>query len=376
MRRAVVHKLVFALAAVSGLLAAGGCQGRAFNPNLHLERFLPNVSRRPTVVFAQTNDGKILALERIEPNQINPDIPPLLFVHSEGFNRNFWTAAAERSIVRFFSNYGFDIWLLDLRGHGDSTKPEWYNDADWNWTFDEYVHKDIPAAVSFVQGQTRSRQVTLVGHGTGGMAIYGYLELENFFDEVANAVVFGSPAFFSEIDPSAAKLVKMAREMEKNQPLVNTFALEDARNLALFKEIYTEGSFVKESIVRRLGLTGVDDVSPSVVQQMLRWATLEDFLSSDLQLSYRVKMGLIRVPMLIVAGNKDRFAPLGAVNYGFRSLTVKDKALLVFGKEFGYIHDYSNLGLVQGDGSWDEVFPVVFEWLEARTPALQAWGKF
>lgn len=363
-------------AGLAALIFMGGCQGRAFNPNLRLERFLPNVSRKPDVLFTQTTDGKILALERITPNQINPDIPPLIFIHSEGFNRNFWTAAGERSIIHYFQRYGFDIWLLDLRGHGDSTKPEWYNEEDWDWTFDDYVHKDIPAAISFVQGQTKSRQVTLIGHGMGSMAIYGYLELENFFDEVANVILFAPPAFLSEFNESVSKTAQLGKKLEKNEGMTMLFSLEDEKKLALFKELYIDGSFVKTPVVRRLGLTGVDNVSPKVVQQVLQWVEQEDFLSADLQLSYRVKLGLVRVPTLIVAGSKDRVAPVGAVNYGFRSLTVGDRALLVFGKDYGYIHDYSHLGLVLGDGAYDEVFPVIFEWIEARTPGVQAWGRF
>ncbi len=374
---AVTRKRLFHL--VSALLAVAalaGCQGRAFNPNLRLERFLPNVSRRPDVFFTQTTDGKILALERITPNQVNPQIPPLIFVHSEGFNRNVWSVAAERSIVHFFSRYGFDIWLVDLRGHGDSTKPEWYNEGDWDWTFDDYVHKDLPAAISFVQGQTKSRQVTLIGHGMGSMAIYGYLELENFFDEVANVILFAPPAFLSEFNESVSKAVKLGRKLEKSDPLTMLFALENTEKLDLFKELYVDGSVVKTPVLRKLGLTAVDNVSPRVVQQTLQWVEQEDFLSADLQLSYRVKLGLVRVPTLIVAGAKDRVAPVGAVNYGFRSLTVNDRALLVFGKDYGYIHDYSHLGLLLGDGAYDEVFPVVFEWIEARTPGVQAWGRF
>lgn len=365
---------LFAVIAV--MVACTGCQGRAFNPNLRLERFLPNVSRRPDVLFTQTTDGKILALERIQPNQINPDMPPLIFIHSEGFNRNFWTVAGERSIIHFFSRYGFDIWLLDLRGHGDSTKPEWYNDEDWDWTFDDYVHKDIPAAISFVQGQTRSRQVTLVGHGVGAMAIYGYLELENFFDEVANVILFSPPAFLSEFNESVSKAIGLARQLGKDDPLTLQFALEKPEKLELFHEMYIAGSFIRTPIIRRLGLTAVDNISPRVIQQVLKWVENEDFLSSDLQLSYRVKLGLVRVPTLIISGAKDRVAPVGAVNYGFRSLTVSDRALLVFGRDYGYIHDYSHLGLLLGDGAYDEVFPVVFEWIEARTPGVQAWGRF
>ena len=170
------------------VLAMSACSKQVMNPNLNLERLLPYASKKPRVYFTQTTDGRSLALHRTEPNQIREGLPPLILCHGEGMNKWVWDLGGRRSFIKYFSQLGFDVWALEFRGHGESSKPEWHNERPYDWNFDDYVHKDLPAAVTFVQGQTNSRYVTLVGHGIGAMAAYAYLETENFFDEVAIAL--------------------------------------------------------------------------------------------------------------------------------------------------------------------------------------------
>ncbi|MEW6774777.1 MAG: alpha/beta fold hydrolase [Bdellovibrionota bacterium] len=368
---AALSALVFFLGA---LLV--GCDKQFINPNLNLIRLLPYASKKPHVFFAQTTDGKSLALHRTEPNVIREGLPPIILCHEEGMNKWIWDVAGQDSLIKYFARLGFDVWALEFRGHGESTKPEWHNELPYDWNFDDYVHKDLPAAVSYVQGKTNSRYVTLMGHGIGAMAIYAYLVTENFFDEVAGAVLLAPPGFAAEYSPAMERFVSQGRDWNRLDPLPLLHLPARAEEWALFDELMLKGTPMPRLTVKRFAERGLEVISPKVLQQLTHWVEANDFLSADLNFSYRNKLSLIRVPVLVVAGTADQFAHPGAVNYGFRVITSQDKTFLLLGRDYGQLHDYSHLGLLFGTHAKEEVFPRLFEWIEERTPGFDVWGKF
>lgn len=356
--------------------AVAACSKPVVNPNLNLERLLPYASKTSHVYFAQTTDGRSIALRRTEPNIIREGLPPLILCHDEGMNSVVWHLGGEKSFTEYFSNLGFDVWAIDFRGHGESTKPEWHNEQQFDWNFDDYVHKDLPAVISFVQGETNSRYVTLVGHGVGAMAIYAYLETENFFDEVANAVLIAPPGFAGDYTPELKELISRTADWDRSSPLSLRYLPDREEDWRLFSELMIHGTPMQRLTIKRLSERAMEVVSPKVIQQMIYWVEANDFLSADLSFSYRNKLSLIKVPLLVIAGSADRFAPTGAVNYGFRVVTSPDKTLQVFGREWGHLDEYSHLGLLLGVNAREEVYPVIFEWIENRTPDFDVWGKF
>ncbi len=368
---------------VVGALAIIGCRKMAesmkfrgiVNPDLKLERFLPYSSKEQVVHFTQTNDGKVIALHRTEPNFINKNISPLILCHGEGFNKWIWDIGRKESFVAYFANYGYDVWLLEFRGHGESAKPEWYNTEGYNWNFDDYIHRDLPAAISYVQEVTNSRQVTLVGHGTGGMAIYGFLETENFFDEVANAVLIAPPAFGNKATERLKELFSHVEKWDRRSPFeLASLAMSDEKD-PIFDELLFNATPILGITKKRFFNKGFENVAPEVLEQILYWSEVEDFLSSDLGFSYRNKLTLVKIPILVIAGDLDQFAAAGVVNWGYRVIPSSDKTLVVIGKRYGFVDDYGHLGLIMGRGCKEEVYPLIFGWLEDRTPKFDAWGK-
>jgi oxygen-independent coproporphyrinogen-3 oxidase len=67
------------------------------------------------------------------------------------------------------SGRGFDTFVLDFRGHGAS-KPPHAGPSDWS--FDDYVRHDLPAAIAAVTAETSitPRELTYIGHSLGGLA--------------------------------------------------------------------------------------------------------------------------------------------------------------------------------------------------------------
>ena len=357
------------------VFAMSACSKQVMNPNLNLERLLPYASKKPRVYFTQTTDGRSLALHRTEPNQIREGLPPLILCHDEGMNKWAWDLGGRRSFIKFFSQLGFDVWALEFRGHGESSKPEWHNERPYDWNFDDYVHKDLPAAVTFVQGQTNSRYVTMIGHGIGAMAIYAYLETENFFDEVANAVLIAPPGFAADYSPEMKELLALQQDWDGLDPMSLVHLPSRTDSWELFSRLMLTGTPIPKIRIKRFSQRGMEVISPKVLQQTLHWVEANDFLSADLNFSYRNKLALIRLPVLVIAGTHDNFAPPGVVNYGYRVITAEDKTLMIFGRDYGHLDNYSHLGLLLGVHAHEEVFPRIFEWIEERTENFDVWGK-
>ncbi len=106
----------------------------------------PSSSTRFTHGFADTGDG------RIHYAELAGDGPPLVLLHGIGMDWRVWQAVSRR-LAPFFH-----LFMLDLRGHGRSTKPA------HGYTLAHYA-----ADVEDVLDHLRLDRVVLTGSSLGGM---------------------------------------------------------------------------------------------------------------------------------------------------------------------------------------------------------------
>ena len=101
-------------------------------------------------------------VRRAKRGGIGADLPAVLLVHGFGQNRYAWHLPS-RSLANHLARAGFDVFNLDLRGHGRSRALGGKRSVG---IFD-YVDEDLPAAVREVQRHVGGRRVFLVGHSLG-----------------------------------------------------------------------------------------------------------------------------------------------------------------------------------------------------------------
>src|SRR3954467_9950183 len=87
---------------------------------------------------------------------------PVLLIHGYGQNRYAWHLPS-RSFSNHLAQAGFDVFNLDLRGHGRSR----HLGAHRPTHVTDYVSEDVPAAVEEVQRISGQRPVYYVGHSMG-----------------------------------------------------------------------------------------------------------------------------------------------------------------------------------------------------------------
>ncbi len=135
---------------------------------------------------ARTSDGWVLELTRYKPVPQPFHQPlldePLLLVPGWSQNRHAFSCG---DFVKRLLLDGADVHILELRGHGRSSRElqraraaqegrEPPRDLEWDWDLDSYLLEDLPAAVAAVKAKTGREKITLVGNSMGGMLGYAY----------------------------------------------------------------------------------------------------------------------------------------------------------------------------------------------------------
>jgi lipase len=110
----------------------------------------------PDEGFVETNGIRLHYLLWRTATEGHASFPPLVFLHATGFLARLWQPVAEALATRF------DVYALDMRGHGDSDKPPSAGDA-YHW-------RNLVADLRSFCDALSLRRVLVVGHSSGGAA--------------------------------------------------------------------------------------------------------------------------------------------------------------------------------------------------------------
>ncbi len=131
-----------------------------------------------TIERIPTADGAEVACKR----RANPDGTPVITIHGLASNADLWNLPDVetpdyhyRSLATVMHSGGYDVWLMNLRGHGGphmlSTPPAQQTD----WCVDHFVLYDLPAVVDHVR-QVTGRKPFVIGASMGAMTLAGYVQ--------------------------------------------------------------------------------------------------------------------------------------------------------------------------------------------------------
>lgn len=323
--------------------------------------------RAASRVRVETEDGATIALHH-HPNAG----PPVVLVHGIASNHAFWDLDADHSLALWLQSRGWDVWLLDLRGHGEALYDRDGRRQIAGWTVDDYGRHDLAAAVAYVRACTGWRQVDLVGHSMGGMvgAIYA---TTGGAEHLGAMVVVGSPAAFDLDDP----LYKVAKTflaggattlwwVETPAFAAAAADLGGAVPGRLHERLYNPDNFESETVDRMLR----NITAPLSRQEMAHFARMlreERFVSADGSFDYAAALGEVRVPTLAIGGAHDEIVPAARVE-AYAAAMGGDREYWLAGTANGTRHDYGHLDLGLGEHADEEIFPRIEAWLRRYPP--------
>jgi poly[(R)-3-hydroxyalkanoate] polymerase subunit PhaC len=328
----------------------------------------------PRLYHARTRDRWRLALYRYTPRRRSHHTPVLL-CHGMSSNRWDMDGPGRISLARYLVRRGYDAWVVELRGAGRSTRPTWWNGKSYNWTFEDYVQHDGPAALQTVLRETGARQVHWVGHSMGGMIAYALL-MSPVHSKIASAVTLGSPTM-SEVGHPALDFGVPYRGLLRYLPprvplgalgrIAGLFAPWIANSLnETIAELGWHPGNADVRLLRALAFTAVDDLPASLLREFARWYDARAMSDRYAMFNFTDHLERITAPILIIAGSKDGLTPSRDLETVYRRVASRDKVFRIIGQEYGFAHDYSHADLVLGLHAPDDVYPVILEWLDAH----------
>ena len=296
-------------------------------------------------------------------------LAPVLLVHGYGQNRYAWHLPA-RSFSNYLARAGFDVFNLDLRGHGRSR----HLGAHKPTHVADYVRDDVPAAVEEVQRISGGRPLYYIGHSMGGLI--GYAAAASLRGALAGLTTLGSPYHFARGSWALTLLGHTMLAIDRRVPLSAVApplkALgETMRLLRVFIESpvfplpirgFDAGSMEPAVLGQHMSLA-MDTGSIAVLRSLFLGAVEQRRSGHRLGglTGYAGAFEELDLPLLIIAGSKDDLAPPASVRPAFEHSRSTDKTYRVFPR--------GHIDLVVGRDAPLTVWPLIEAWMKKRARA-------
>jgi pimeloyl-ACP methyl ester carboxylesterase len=309
---------------------------------------------------ATTADGWRLALYRYRGTG-----RPVVCGHGLAGSRWIFDVHAECSIARALAARGHDVWLVDLRGRGDSWPAGGPRD-ELQWSFDDFVERDLPAVCAQVLEVTGADDVAWIGTEMSGLAAYA--AVISATAPLARVVTLGSPV----ITPPDAQVPGVTTPYPERDGTRYGFSMVRAvgARLAADRSEMLESSFrpidTDWTVTARYFTHGVPDEATDLIDQFTDWVTNATMRSGDHSVVWSERLAEFRVPVLVAVGAADLQRPAPAVRATFDALGSPDKRLLVAGTAAGWPCEVGHDDLLAGLASPTHLYPVLDAFLRER----------
>lgn len=312
------------------------------------------------VSFVTTPDGWQLAVSHYRSAAHGPATRrhPVLLCHGLGANRLTFDADPRYSLAAWLVAQGFDVYAVELRGHGLSEKPG--GGKRWGWGIAEYAEIDLPAVFAHVLELTQKEALHYVGHSMGGILLYTRSALGD--TNIRSGVTIGSsldysglPSMFHAVAPLAPLSYLLSFVPVHWGALLSSWATRFSARWV--DASLVNGSNVELDVFRRMAANLLHPVSSRVLRDLALAITGRGMKSSGgstyNELLQERGYGF---PVLSIAGAGDILCPPETVaRFGTETHA--------FARAHGHQADYGHLDLVMGLHAEREVWPLVNEWL-------------
>jgi alpha-beta hydrolase superfamily lysophospholipase len=288
---------------------------------------------------------------------------PVLLVHGFGQNRYAWHLPA-RSLANHLARAGFDVFNLDLRGHGRSR----HFGARGPRSVDDYVTEDLPAAVEEIALHTGKRPTFLVGHSLGGLV--SYAAAPQLDGAIAGVASIGSPYHITR-GSFSLQGISMFFEAMRRVGVPHFDVQVPVYPISLFMRTirrvadspfypvplrgWHAGSMEPHVLEQHLRLA-FDRAGVAELRNMFEWAAQKRF--GGTARDYAARFEKMDLPLLVIAGSNDDLAPPAGVRPAFEKSRSKDKTY----KNVPLGH----IDMLVGRDAPLTTWPLVSSWIQKR----------
>ena len=261
---------------------------------------------------------------------------------------------SERSLARWLASQGRDVWLPDLRGHGESAP------NNYTWRFDDYLREDLPRIIETILSRTGAHEIDWVGHSMGGILLMSYAALEDG-PPIARGVTIASALDYGKGTSGFQSLARFQPMLERGPLEVVRFGAL-AHALAPFmgrarvaERFHMWPENIEPRVARRVFARCFGPIPTSLASSLATALSPEGLSLADgtriLELASTVDL-----PILALAGTRDAQVSVEAVKHA-AELIGDNVTVEVFGRDHGHVNDYGHFDLVVGRNAQAEVWP-------------------
>jgi alpha-beta hydrolase superfamily lysophospholipase len=292
---------------------------------------------------------------------------PVILVHGFGQNRYAWHLP-QRSFSSFLAEQGFDVYNVDLRGHGRSAELG----SRRSTGVDPYIREDLPAVVDRALSRSGFAKTFLIGHSLGGICVASVGA--RMPERVAGVVTLGPPhalgrghLVLGNVLRAAGHTVGMTRILRGSRlrlPVDLLGKLVYATRLAWDSQLtplpvraWKPGTF-SSSELRAYIAQSFDGASLGTLDDLLELATTGELRSRIDGASYTKLIEQSGLPLLAVSGAADLLANPGSVKPIIERSQSRDKTYVKL--------DAGHGDLLVGRRAPETTWPLVADWMKDR----------
>ena len=250
--------------------------------------------------------------------------------------------------------------------------PGCFSGVRYDWSFDEYAERDLPAAAACIARATGRSRLHQVGFSTGALACMAWLSDPHRDVEVASLVSIGGATSFKRTARSiSGRLVRNLRWLRHRWLMRVVAPISGYWHPSPLQIIHNPEN--TDGVVQRRAMVNmIANFSRNELLQYSDWIMNDVFRSIDQRRDYRAELSRITTPALLLAGPRDMLATPDAVKATFEALGSTDKQFMICSRAQGLSVNYGHFDLVIGREAPAEIFPLVARWLDAHRDGVEA----
>ncbi|GEM_PF-4328689 len=321
----------------------------------------------PTVVeesyTTQTADGWTIAIHRYYSSAGVTHQEPVFL--SQGFleGARVFHAFPKYSLAGKLALEGHDVWSYDIRGVGDSQKPEldWDNlkvdfsidwsginfsigMEGWDYSMDHFILLDTPAALDFVLKATGKPQVNWIAHSLGALMQYAYLQTKGA-SKVKAAISMGGIGVFDKNHDYQSLFAEiffgigtfLAPFVPSNLPLPLKWALDKLLGKDPLK--WAAICYALDTVVGKL-FWNHENMNPNLVYQFLKYALPNTTTNCFKQFMEWTKTGECKLKGVTLPDSQGFAA---ASNSGFTAVASSSDPQVTIAKDYNVTANLRNI---------------------------------
>lgn len=326
------------------------------------------------IVHAPIDRGAVV-LVRKRKADLEKTRGAIVLIHGFGQNRYSWHLKA-RSFANYLALRGFDVFNLELRGHGRS------RDAGSRHPrrFEDYVEHDALAGLDAALELSGHSRAFVMGHSLGAgvsFALAGHAP-----EKVAGVVSLAGVFLFGTGQPifrhASAAYRRLARFVDPVLLLAPFVPVDIAGRLLMAGrkvvdhprfavsplQVWYPGTIEPEILYERMTVA-MDRTGAGVLRQMIEWAATGAFVGMHSRRDYAAAFADTELPLLVVAADQDKLCPPKDCKTAYDASRSRDKSYVEFGRQQGG-GSWGHVDVICGERAPRHVWPVIADWIEQR----------